>query len=373
MELKYRLWYIRFCLSGGKNLKIKHAASALLAMALFMGPQLALAQTLDGAKQQLGATNQKIQELQAAANEHTHAAETLEGQIAAMDAEMATIRRQIAVTQGQIAATNVEIAKAEAQMAAKKDILKQYIRSQYYNPYPTTFESLVSSGDLSEFMDNREYLGRVQKRMEAMIAEVQKVKAELDGKKAELGKLSDQLAGQQAGLDAQRAAKSQLLAQTRGEEAKYKAMLAEAEAARQRLSSTIAKLMGNGPMVSKGYVERGQVIGREGSTGFSTGPHVHFGIYSGGAAVNPWPYLNNGRVGWPLANFTMTQNYGPAGWVNSNYTFHDGLDLSQYYGAPVLAACSGNIIMNSFQPGGFGHYIVIDCGGGIWALAAHMQ
>lgn len=358
---------------GGTNLKIKFAVSATLAVTLFMGPQLAIAQTLDGAKQQLGATNQKIEQLQAAAEEHAHAAETLEAQIAAMDAEMAAIRRHIFATQGQIATTNTEIGKAEAQMAAKREILKQYIRSQYYNPYPTTFESLVSSGDLGEFMDNREYLGRVQQRMEAMIAEVQKVKAELDAKKIQLSQLSDQLAGQQAGLEAQRVAKNQLLAQTRGEEARYKAMLSDAQAARNRLSSTIARLMGSGTMVSKGYVERGQVIGREGSTGFSTGTHVHFSIYANGAAVNPHPYLNSGRVGWPLASFTMTQNYGPAGWVNSNYTFHDGIDMSQYYGAPVLAACSGNIIMNSFQPGGFGHYIVIDCGGGIWALTGHMQ
>ena len=54
---------------------------------------------------------------------------------------------------------------------------------------------------------------------------------------------------------------------------------------------TLLKATRNNIIVAARIVERGGLVGRVGSTGWSTGPHLHFEIRINGAAQDPMGYL----------------------------------------------------------------------------------
>jgi len=46
------------------------------------------------------------------------------------------------------------------------------------------------------------------------------------------------------------------------------------------------------------YVAQGQVVGITGTTGVSSGPHLHFEITENGQIINPLKYLTDYIKGW---------------------------------------------------------------------------
>ena len=70
----------------------------------------------------------------------------------------------------------------------------------------------------------------------------------------------------------------------------------------------------------------------------------------------------------PTPSRVITSNFG-ARWGR----VHKGLDIKVYIGDTIRAAFSGKVRIVRYEAGGYGNYVVIDHGGGLTTLYAHMS
>ncbi|MFC7439973.1 murein hydrolase activator EnvC family protein [Laceyella putida] len=74
-----------------------------------------------------------------------------------------------------------------------------------------------------------------------------------------------------------------------------------------------------------------------------------------------------GELAWPQPGGTVTSPYG---WRNGR--MHEGIDIGNDIGSPILAADDGVVVLTKSDPDGYGYYVVIDHGNGLKTLYAHM-
>jgi murein DD-endopeptidase MepM/ murein hydrolase activator NlpD len=74
--------------------------------------------------------------------------------------------------------------------------------------------------------------------------------------------------------------------------------------------------------------------------------------------------VSNAKLQWPTNSSRITQYYG---WR------HTGLDIGNKTGQPIYASESGKITKAGWNRGGYGYYIMINHGGGLETLYAHLS
>lgn len=343
----------------------------LLSLFLF-APNAVFAQSL---QDQINTLNTQIKQNQEAANGKHAEASTLQGTIDELNASINSAQAALNLTSLQITQTNYQIDAQNRELDRQKVILKDNLKIIYKQGETSPIELIASSKNLSDFVAQQQYLTAIKKKIDSNLIKIDQIKADLDVKKAELTGLSSQQKAQVDNVATQRSQKATLLAQTQGDEAKFQKTVsdlaglrkqAEAQIAAQAAAAVAAYKSGN--LVSLGSVNKGDQIGYMGSTGNSTGTHLHFSVLQNGSFINPngspFNYQN-------VTSGSVTQGYGPASWTGW-YSFHNGIDIAHAGGAPVRAAASGKIIFNGWDSGGFGHKVMILHDNGYVTLYGHL-
>lgn len=76
---------------------------------------------------------------------------------------------------------------------------------------------------------------------------------------------------------------------------------------------------------------------------------------------------------WPCSG-RLTSYFGyRADPFTGKRSFHTGIDIANYRGAPIRAAMSGKVVLNDYRPRGYGRYIVIQHSNGLKTLYGHLD
>lgn len=335
---------------------------------------------IDTNNQQLDALKAEIAAYQKQLDAIGNQKNTLQSTVNALALSQKQLATQIKATQNKIASANLQIRELsfsigdkEATIAADQAAIAKALRSIAEGEQASLITDIISSDSLGEAWQAADQAVLFNRALTDNVADLRTVRADLaanrdavSAQKAKLVSLQNDLTLQKRSVDASKAAQTQLLAQTKNQEANYQKLIAQKQAAKKSFEQELLNLQGQLDLV------------------------VH---------PNLLPKVGSGVLSWPFSNafmfnctqrkkvfgnlFCITQYFGNTPFSTANPQVynghgHSGIDISAPIGTPIQASLSGTVLAtgNTDLVRGcysYGKWVMIIHGNGISTLYAHLS
>ena len=267
----------------------------------------------------------EIEEIQADKDDTLKYIEKLDKKTASLEEELEKLHAQVASSEKKLKVIQKELAKAQKEKEKQYTTMKRRIKYMYENGNQEYLDIIFGAKSISDLLNRSEYVEKISEYDNKVFAHFKKAALTVQQKEKQREQQTNELKELETKTREEKQAVSELKADKKTELDKIDASTYHkgvdlaapsgtpilAAGSGKVVTATYSSSAGNYIMISHGnrlytvymhcsrlavsagkQVTKGQVIGYVGSTGISTGAHLHFGVTKNGSYVNPLNYIS---------------------------------------------------------------------------------
>ena len=344
----------------------KRTAAVFMAVCLLgaMPGAVWAADTADGLESSISDSETKKQELEQknaelsqALEEAKQNAEDQEALHQAYQDKIDVLDQQIEEAYAQVSQLDEEINDLQSQISNREgsiekntELLQERIRAIYMAGETSTLDIILGAEDFSDFLDKASLLQTVTSHDVTLIETIQQQLSEIQEEKDEIEAKRTEAADKKTELDGQQEELTRLLEEN---QVILEELYGVQQEAQDKVDENDAELQAIEAQISAYYTPQQP---------------------AGGQSQSQTPNYSGGAFVWPAPGFYLLTSE----WNEDRGSYnHGAIDIAGggIYGTPVVAAADGTVVFSSAGGwgGGYGTYLMIDHGGGVSTLYAHMS
>ena len=303
--------------------------------------------------------------------------EKLDKQLNEISCKVKELESQLSKKRQEIANTESALNKAKEQEKKQYRNMKKRIQFMYENGQTSYVEMLLSADSFTDFLNAVEYITQISQYDRKMLKEYQNMQVTIADTQKTLETDYASLQSLQAKVQEEKQAVAALESAKKGElndvaddltDAQTVAKAYEAEI--QAQNEVIAQIQAAQKRAAEQQAAQQQAQAAEENQGATDAAGENQNT-----AQNTTPSGNGQSTGsmmWPCpSSKRVTSDYGPrTSPTNGASSNHKGIDIGAAYGADIVAADGGTVLVATYSSSG-GNYVIIDHGGGLCTVYMH--